>query len=86
MWSWRDSRGGGANGIAQHKRDTTELEIFLAITTPIYSFSLVLPTGIFSLGYSSVIAQLFTVPLLQDSTRYSTARSYLTGTRHAVWS
>ena len=35
---------------------------FFAIITPIYSFSLFLPTIIASLGYSSVIAQLFTVP------------------------
>ena len=35
---------------------------FFAIITPIYSFSLFLPTIISSLGYSSVIAQLFTVP------------------------
>ncbi|KAL8663995.1 MAG: hypothetical protein Q9202_003412 [Teloschistes flavicans] len=35
---------------------------FFAIITPIYSFSLFLPTIISSLGYSSVKAQLFTVP------------------------
>ncbi|KAL6713123.1 hypothetical protein ACLMJK_009244 [Lecanora helva] len=35
---------------------------FFAIITPIYSFSLFLPTIISDLGYSSVIAQLFTVP------------------------
>ena len=35
---------------------------FFAIITPIYSFSLFLPTIIANLGYSSVIAQLFTVP------------------------
>ncbi|KAK4969888.1 hypothetical protein LTR66_011624 [Elasticomyces elasticus] len=35
---------------------------FFAIITPIYSFSLFLPTIIKSLGYTSVKAQLFTVP------------------------
>ena len=35
---------------------------FFAIITPIYSFSLFLPTIISSLGYSRVVAQLFTVP------------------------
>lgn len=35
---------------------------FFAIITPIYSFSLFLPTIISSLGYDSVKAQLFTVP------------------------
>jgi len=35
---------------------------FFAIITPIYSFSLFLPTIISELGYSSVTAQLFTVP------------------------
>ncbi|KAF2434908.1 MFS general substrate transporter [Tothia fuscella] len=35
---------------------------FFAIITPIYSYSLFLPTIIKSLGYSSVKAQLFTVP------------------------
>ena len=35
---------------------------FFAIITPIYSFSLFLPTIISSLGYARVTAQLFTVP------------------------
>lgn len=35
---------------------------FFAIITPIYSFSLLLPTIISELGYTSVTAQLFTVP------------------------
>ncbi|KAK8170119.1 major facilitator superfamily domain-containing protein [Phyllosticta citrichinensis] len=35
---------------------------FFAIITPIYSFSLFLPTIIKTLGYTSVKAQLFTVP------------------------
>jgi MFS family permease len=35
---------------------------FFAIITPIYSYSLFLPTIIKSLGYTSVKAQLFTVP------------------------
>ena len=35
---------------------------FFAIITPIYSFSLFLPSIISELGYSSVKAQLFTVP------------------------
>ncbi|MCJ1303746.1 hypothetical protein MMC08_006556 [Hypocenomyce scalaris] len=35
---------------------------FFAIITPIYSFSLFLPTIISSLGYTRVTAQLFTVP------------------------
>lgn len=35
---------------------------FFAIITPIYSFSLFLPSIISELGYSSVTAQLFTVP------------------------
>jgi MFS family permease len=35
---------------------------FFAIITPIYSFSLFLPTIIRSLGYNSVKAQLLTVP------------------------
>jgi MFS family permease len=35
---------------------------FFAIITPIYSYSLFLPTIIRTLGYSSVRAQLFTVP------------------------
>lgn len=35
---------------------------FFAIITPIYSFSLFLPTIISELGYSNVTAQLFTVP------------------------
>jgi MFS family permease len=35
---------------------------FFAIITPIYSFSLFLPTIIKSLGYTAVRAQLFTVP------------------------
>lgn len=35
---------------------------FFLIITPIYSFSLFLPTIISGLGYSSVVAQLFTVP------------------------
>ncbi|MCJ1275487.1 hypothetical protein MMC21_003290 [Puttea exsequens] len=35
---------------------------FFAIITPIYSFSLFLPSIITELGYSSVTAQLFTVP------------------------
>ncbi|KAE9985322.1 hypothetical protein EG328_007575 [Venturia inaequalis] len=35
---------------------------FFAIITPIYSYSLFLPTIIKSLGYTSVRAQLFTVP------------------------
>ncbi|KAL8700175.1 MAG: hypothetical protein Q9201_005595 [Fulgogasparrea decipioides] len=35
---------------------------FFAIITPIYSFSLFLPTIISNLGYNSVKAQLFTVP------------------------
>ncbi|KAL8652230.1 MAG: hypothetical protein Q9210_002808 [Variospora velana] len=35
---------------------------FFAIITPIYSFSLFLPSIISSLGYNSVKAQLFTVP------------------------
>ena len=35
---------------------------FFAIITPIYSFSLFLPTIITSLGYGRVVAQLFTVP------------------------
>ncbi|KAF2676750.1 MFS general substrate transporter [Lentithecium fluviatile CBS 122367] len=35
---------------------------FFAIITPIYSFSLFLPTIIRSLGYTRVTAQLFTVP------------------------
>ncbi|KAK7190225.1 hypothetical protein PSPO01_03946 [Paraphaeosphaeria sporulosa] len=36
--------------------------VFFAIITPIYSFSLFLPTIIRSMGYSRVTAQLFTVP------------------------
>ncbi|KAK4502281.1 hypothetical protein PRZ48_005706 [Zasmidium cellare] len=36
--------------------------IFFLIITPIYSFSLFLPTIIKSLGYSRVVSQLFTVP------------------------
>ncbi|MCJ1248143.1 hypothetical protein MMC30_005358 [Trapelia coarctata] len=36
--------------------------IFFAIITPIYSFSLFLPTIISALGYTRVTAQLFTVP------------------------
>ena len=36
--------------------------LFFAIITPIYSFSLFLPTIIRSMGYSRVTAQLFTVP------------------------
>lgn len=35
---------------------------FFAIITPIYSYSLFLPTIIKGLGYTSVKAQLFTVP------------------------
>lgn len=35
--------------------------IFFLIITPIYSFSLFLPTIIKSLGYSRVVSQLFTV-------------------------
>ena len=35
---------------------------FFAIITPIYSFSLFLPTIISSLGFSRVVAQLFMVP------------------------
>ncbi|KAI9818389.1 MAG: hypothetical protein M1827_000447 [Pycnora praestabilis] len=35
---------------------------FFAIITPIYSFSLFLPTIISTLGYTAVTAQLFTVP------------------------
>ncbi|KAL8787727.1 MAG: hypothetical protein Q9213_002047 [Squamulea squamosa] len=35
---------------------------FFAIITPLYSFSLFLPSIIFDLGYNSVKAQLFTVP------------------------
>ncbi|KAK4696229.1 hypothetical protein P7C71_g1651, partial [Lecanoromycetidae sp. Uapishka_2] len=35
---------------------------FFAIITPIYSFSLFLPSIILELGYTSVTAQLFTVP------------------------
>ena len=35
---------------------------FFAIITPIYSFSLFLPTIISNLGYKAVVAQLFTVP------------------------
>lgn len=37
--------------------------IFFLIITPIYSFSLFLPTIIKSLGYSRVVSQLFTVSL-----------------------
>lgn len=36
--------------------------LFFAIITPIYSYSLFLPTIIRSMGYSRVTAQLFTVP------------------------
>lgn len=36
--------------------------VFFAIITPIYSFSLFLPTIIRSMGYGRVTAQLFTVP------------------------
>lgn len=36
--------------------------LFFAIITPIYSFSLFLPTIIRSMGYGRVTAQLFTVP------------------------
>ncbi|KAF7192686.1 putative transporter C11D3.18C, partial [Pseudocercospora fuligena] len=36
--------------------------IFFLIITPIYSYSLFLPTIIKSLGYSRVVIQLFTVP------------------------
>ena len=36
--------------------------LFFAIITPIYSFSLFLPTIIRSMGYSRITAQLFTVP------------------------
>lgn len=39
--------------------------IFFLIITPIYSFSLFLPTIIKSLGYSRVVSQLFTVGRLQ---------------------
>ncbi|KAF2205832.1 MFS general substrate transporter [Delitschia confertaspora ATCC 74209] len=72
----QDAHGSTASGDVEHEKfnwywvrrallnvNTIVLSLnFFAIITPIYSFSLFLPTIIKSLGYTSIYAQLLTVP------------------------
>lgn len=72
-----DSQGSSSNGVEQEKFDWHWVKlaifdvntlllslIFFFIITPIYSFSLFLPTINSTFGYSRVVAQLLTVSLI----------------------